>query len=111
MKEAEEIDKEEAAERDEQKARMPEVAKGLELPDQDGVFVLDTFQGTPELVELVPSELGMQCENQARPQHAESPGRRTRRASSSMARTPRCTCTSTIRPSISRSTPATTPSR
>jgi hypothetical protein len=58
MKEAEDIDKEEAAERDEQKARMPEVAKGLELPDEDGVFALDTFQGTAELVELLPSELG-----------------------------------------------------
>ncbi|HEY1579422.1 MAG TPA: hypothetical protein VGF82_20320 [Terracidiphilus sp.] len=57
MKEAKEIDKEEAAERDEVKARMPEVAKGLELPDRDGVFVLDTFQGTPELVELPPSDL------------------------------------------------------
>jgi hypothetical protein len=59
MKEAGEIDKEEAAERDEMKARMPEVAKGLELPDEDGVFVLDTYQGTPELVELVPSDLNM----------------------------------------------------
>lgn len=58
MKEAEDIDKEEAAERNEQKARMPEVAKGLELPDEDGVFALDTFQGTPELVELLPNELG-----------------------------------------------------
>jgi hypothetical protein len=57
MKEAEEIDKEEAAERDEQKARMPEVAKGLELPDEDGVFVLDTYEGTPELVELLPTEM------------------------------------------------------
>jgi hypothetical protein len=38
MKEAAEIDKEEAAERNEMMARMPEVAKGLELPDQDGVF-------------------------------------------------------------------------
>jgi hypothetical protein len=63
MKEAEEIDKEEAAVRDDQKARMPEVSKGLELPDQDGVFVLDTFQGTPELVELVPSELSMNQKN------------------------------------------------
>ena len=59
MKEAAAIDKEEAAERDEMKARMPEVAKGLELPDQDGVFVLDTYQGTPELVELVPSDLNL----------------------------------------------------
>jgi hypothetical protein len=38
---------------------MPEVAKGLELPDEDGVFALDTFEGTPELVELMPSELNM----------------------------------------------------
>ena len=57
MKEAEDIDKEEAAEREEQKASTPEVAKCLELPDEDGVFALDTFQGTPELVELLPTEL------------------------------------------------------
>ncbi len=63
MKEAEDIDKEEAAARDEMKARMPEVAKGLELPDQDGVFVLDTYQGTPELVELVPSDLSLNQKN------------------------------------------------
>jgi hypothetical protein len=59
MKEAESIDKEETEERDDQKARMPEVATGLELPDEDGVFVLDTFQGTPELVELPPSDLDL----------------------------------------------------
>jgi hypothetical protein len=59
MKEAAELDKEEAAERADQLARMPEVAKGLELPDQDGVFVLDTFHGSPELVELIPSDLSM----------------------------------------------------
>ena len=63
MKEAEDIDKEEAAARNEMKARMPEVAKGLELPDQDGVFVLDTYQGTPELVELVPSDLSLNQKN------------------------------------------------
>jgi hypothetical protein len=57
MKEAADIDKEEAAARDEAKARRPEVAKGLELPDEDGVFALDTFQGTPELVEMLPAEL------------------------------------------------------
>lgn len=59
MKEAEDLDKEEAAARVEQKARMPEVAKGLELPDQSGVFVLDTYQGTPELVELDAVELDL----------------------------------------------------
>jgi hypothetical protein len=59
MTEASGIDKEEAAERAEQNARMPEVAKGLELPDQDSVFALDTFHGTPELVELPPNQLGI----------------------------------------------------
>jgi hypothetical protein len=57
MKEAAAIDKEESAERDEAKFRRPEVAKGLELPDEDGVFALDTFQGSPELVEMLPAEL------------------------------------------------------
>jgi hypothetical protein len=56
-REAAEIDKEEAAARDQQAARRPEVVKGLELPDEDGVFALDTYQGTPELVEMLPSEL------------------------------------------------------
>ena len=45
MKEAEELDKEEAEVRARPAARMPEVAKGLELPDEDGVFVLDTYPG------------------------------------------------------------------
>jgi len=63
MKEAEDIDKEAAAERNEQKARQPEVAKGLELPDEDAVFVLDTFEGTPELVELAPVDLTINAKN------------------------------------------------
>ncbi len=63
MKEAAELDKEEAAERADQSGRMPEVAKGLELPDEDGVFVLDTFEGTPELVALPPVDLSMNQRN------------------------------------------------
>jgi hypothetical protein len=59
MKEAEAIDKEEAEERDDQKARMPEVSPGLELPDENSAFVLDTYHGTPELIELTPSDLSM----------------------------------------------------
>jgi len=59
MREAAEIDKEEADERQAERYRMPEVAKGLELPDEDSVFVLDTFQGTPELVELPPNTLAV----------------------------------------------------
>jgi hypothetical protein len=63
MKEAEDLDKEESQERNEQNARMPLVAEGLELPDEDGVFILDTFQGTPELVELISSDLSMNAKN------------------------------------------------
>jgi hypothetical protein len=59
MKEAEDLDKEESQERNEQNARMPLVAEGLELPDEEGVFILDTFEGTPELVELISSDLSM----------------------------------------------------
>ncbi|MFZ0392788.1 MAG: hypothetical protein WCF17_19790 [Terracidiphilus sp.] len=59
MREAAAIDKEEADERQAERNRMPEVAKGLELPDEDSVFVLDTFQGTPELVELPPNTLAV----------------------------------------------------
>jgi hypothetical protein len=59
MKEAEDLDKEEAARRADEEARMPQVAPGLELPDQDSVFALDTFQGTPELVELQPNQLAV----------------------------------------------------
>jgi hypothetical protein len=63
MKEAESIDKEESDERGEQSARMPKVAEGLELPDEDGVFVLDTYHGTPELVELTPTDLSMSAKS------------------------------------------------
>jgi hypothetical protein len=66
MEEAEENDKEEADERDEQRARRPEVAKGLELPDEDAVFALDTFEGKPELVELVPVDLAMNGKHKLR---------------------------------------------
>jgi hypothetical protein len=56
-KEAEDLEKAEAEERDEQRARHPEVAKGLALPDEDAVFALDTFHDKPELIELVPVDL------------------------------------------------------
>jgi hypothetical protein len=46
------IDKEETAERAAERARMPVVSPGLRLPDESGVWVLDNFHGTPELVRL-----------------------------------------------------------
>jgi hypothetical protein len=63
MEEAAEIDREEAAERVEQQSRRPTVAKGLTLPDQDAVFALDSFEGAPELVELVPVDLDMNAKS------------------------------------------------
>jgi hypothetical protein len=63
MKMAAELDREEAAAREEQKARRPEVAKGLQLPDEDAVFALDTFEGAPELVELTPVDLAMNAKS------------------------------------------------
>lgn len=59
MAEAEEVDKEETEARDEQRARTPTVARGLNLPDQDGVFVLDTYHGTAELVELPSTDMSL----------------------------------------------------
>ena len=50
--EAAAIDKEEQDERAEQMARTPQVLPGLLLPDRQGVWVLDTYQNRPELVEL-----------------------------------------------------------
>jgi hypothetical protein len=48
--EAAKIDAEEYAARNEEIARMPVISPGLRLPDESGVWVLDTFQGQPELV-------------------------------------------------------------
>jgi hypothetical protein len=57
--EAAEIDKEAREEREEQIARMPTVAPGLRLPDEDGVFILDTFHGEPELIEVPQNSGGL----------------------------------------------------
>ena len=35
----------------------------MELPDEDGVFVMDTFHGTPELVELKATDLSLNTKN------------------------------------------------
>jgi hypothetical protein len=49
---AEQLDREAAAEKTEEAARTPAVAPNLRLPDGSGVFVVDYFRDTPELVEL-----------------------------------------------------------
>jgi hypothetical protein len=46
------VDKEALSERAEMNARTPEIAPGLRLPGQDGVWALDYFRDQPELVTL-----------------------------------------------------------
>ena len=53
--EAVELDKELEAERKAEQARSPQVAPGLRLPDDGGIFLLDTYQNQPQLSELLQS--------------------------------------------------------
>lgn len=50
--EAAELDKELEAERKAAQERSPQVAPGLRLPDEDGIFLLDTYENQPQLTEL-----------------------------------------------------------
>jgi hypothetical protein len=54
--EAAEVEKELAAERESDQAQLPQVAPGLRLPEDSGVFLLDNFKGEPQLVEMQQSE-------------------------------------------------------
>lgn len=53
--EAAKIDAEERAALAAELARMPVILPGLRLPDESGVWVLDTFQGAPELAHIIQS--------------------------------------------------------
>jgi len=50
--EVQQVDAEQEAERQAEEAKSPTVAPGLHLPSQGGVFLLDTFQGQPQLLEV-----------------------------------------------------------
>lgn len=50
--EAVELDKQIEAERKAEQARTPQVAPGLRLPDEGGVFLLETYENQPQLSEL-----------------------------------------------------------
>ena len=50
--EAVQLDKEIEQERDRQESQLPQVDPGIRLPDESGVFLLDSFQGEPEIVEV-----------------------------------------------------------
>ena len=50
--EAVELDKELEAERKVEQSRSPQVAPGLRLPDENGVYLLDSYENQPQLSEL-----------------------------------------------------------
>jgi hypothetical protein len=50
--EAVELDNQLEAERKAEQARSPQVAPGLRLPDEGGIFLLETYQNQPQLSEL-----------------------------------------------------------
>ena len=50
------LDKEKDADRDPERSHLPLVAPGLRLPEDSGVFLLDNFEGQPQLVEMQQTE-------------------------------------------------------
>ncbi|MGA8432817.1 MAG: hypothetical protein WB729_23530 [Candidatus Sulfotelmatobacter sp.] len=50
--EAVQLDKEIDAEKEVDASKMPEIAPGLRLPEESGVFLLDSYKGEPQLVEV-----------------------------------------------------------
>jgi hypothetical protein len=50
--EAVQLDKEAEHDRELEEAQLPQVAPGLRLPMDSGVFLLDSFQGEPQIVEI-----------------------------------------------------------
>jgi hypothetical protein len=54
--EAAALDKETDTDREAERPRLPEVAPGLRLPEDSGVFLLDNFQGQPQIVEMQQAE-------------------------------------------------------
>jgi hypothetical protein len=54
--EAVELDKEAEHDREIEEKQLPEVAPGLRLPEPSGVFLLETFDGEPQLLELRQTE-------------------------------------------------------
>jgi hypothetical protein len=49
---AAQLDKELELEREREETLLPQVAPGLRLPEDSGVFLLDSFQGEPQIVEI-----------------------------------------------------------
>jgi hypothetical protein len=54
--EAAALDKEKDTETEAEHSHLPQVAPGLRLPEDSGIFLLDNFQGQPQLVEMQQTE-------------------------------------------------------
>ena len=54
--EAAALDKEADNAREAERSQLPQVAPGLRLPEDSGVFLLDNYQGEPQLVEMQQTE-------------------------------------------------------
>jgi hypothetical protein len=54
--EAAALDKEKDKEAEAESSHLPQVAPGLRLPEDSGVFLLDNFQGQPQLLEMQQTE-------------------------------------------------------
>jgi hypothetical protein len=63
--EAATIDQETDAEREAEESHLPEVAPGLRLPDDSGVYLLDNYQGQAQVVELEQTEGNINQNNRA----------------------------------------------
>jgi hypothetical protein len=72
--EAATIDKETDAERAAEEAQLPQVAPGLRIPEDSGVFLLDNFKGQPQLVEIQQAEGEINHDNRANILRAAIPG-------------------------------------
>jgi hypothetical protein len=63
--EAAAVDKETDADREAASSHLPQVAPGLRLPEDSGVFLLDNFHGQPQLVEMQQAEGDIATNNKA----------------------------------------------
>ena len=89
--EAVQLDKELEAEQKAEEARSPHVAPGLRLPDDGGIFLLDTFENQPQLAELQQSggEAQQEHEDKHSARHHQSAGQRQADDRATRASTPR----------------------
>ena len=102
--EAAALDKEADNLREAERTHLPEVAPGLRLPEDSGVFLLDNYQGEPQLVEMQQPRATSTATS--KPTFFADPSLPSATARTnpwnSRANTPRCTRMLACRPSTSK---------